>query len=156
MPCVSFCFSMCGRARRLPQWDQWWQPGPWPQEGWLPCSNIWCLVSIFSSQKKNLAERQLREREWEKKKKITAQLINSSTLFFLFFHFSLPAAPRCIVLLARAATEYYIWPLCMQQPEGSPIKSPTITMHAEPANATHMSLLGKSGFSKKKKKKSRI
>lgn len=49
-----------------------------------------------------------RERERERKK-ITAQLIDSSALFFLFvFSFSLPAAPRCVVLLARAATEYYI------------------------------------------------
>lgn len=92
-----------------------------------------------------------RERERAREKK-NHSAINQFLHAFLF-SFSLPAAPRCIVLLARAATEYYIWPLCMQQPEGSPIKSPTITMYAEPANATHMSLLGKSGFSKKKKEK---
>lgn len=50
----------------------------------------------FQFAKKNLAERQLKEREREReKKKITAQLINSSTLFFFHFLFLRPRAALC-------------------------------------------------------------
>lgn len=52
---------------------------------------------LFSVRKKktSLSASSKRERESERKKKITAQLINSSTLFFFHFLFLRPRAALC-------------------------------------------------------------